>query len=42
MRSRHGNINAAVLPDPVTARPQISLPVSASGTTAAWMGVGEA
>mmetsp|Transcript_23973 Transcript_23973/g.58755 ORF Transcript_23973/g.58755 Transcript_23973/m.58755 type:complete len:252 (-) Transcript_23973:251-1006(-) len=40
MRSRHGSMNAAVLPDPVTARPQMSRPVRARGTTAAWIGVG--
>lgn len=38
-RSRIGNANAAVLPLPVTAEPQMSRPARARGTTAACMGV---
>ena len=34
-----GIANAAVLPDPVSARPMMSLPARASGIAAAWMGV---
>mmetsp|Transcript_3506 Transcript_3506/g.9396 ORF Transcript_3506/g.9396 Transcript_3506/m.9396 type:complete len:301 (-) Transcript_3506:1884-2786(-) len=39
-RSKHGSAKAAVLPLPVIADPHTSRPASASGTTAAWMGVG--
>jgi hypothetical protein len=35
-----GRANAAVLPDPVSARPMMSRPARASGMAAAWMGVG--
>lgn len=39
-RSRQGSRKAAVFPDPVTADPQMSVPRSAAGSTAAWIGVG--
>jgi hypothetical protein len=39
-RSSSGRVNAAVLPDPVTAEPTTSRPRRASGMQAAWMGVG--
>ena len=39
-RSSIGSANAAVLPEPVIAEPTMSRPASASGTHAAWMGVG--
>lgn len=35
-----GIINAAVLPDPVTADPRTSKPCSAIGMALRWMGVG--
>ena len=38
--STKGNPKARVLPEPVGARPDTSRPVSMSGITAAWMGVG--
>ena len=31
-----GSVNAAVLPEPVMALPQMSRPLSASGMQAAW------
>jgi hypothetical protein len=34
-----GRAKAAVLPDPVSARPMMSLPAKASGIAAAWIGV---
>lgn len=39
-RSNMGMMNAAVFPDPVTAFPTTSLPNSATGIVAAWIGVG--
>mmetsp|Transcript_27155 Transcript_27155/g.78083 ORF Transcript_27155/g.78083 Transcript_27155/m.78083 type:complete len:200 (-) Transcript_27155:96-695(-) len=38
-RSRVGSRNAAVLPDPVSAVPKMSLPCSACGIASLWMGV---
>ena len=35
-------MNAAVLPDPVAAQAQMSLPASATGMVADWTGVGSA
>src|SRR5205085_2398596 len=35
-----GSVKAAVLPEPVSARPIRSRPVIAAGITAAWIGVG--
>jgi hypothetical protein len=39
-RSSIGMINAAVFPEPVTAPPTTSLPKSATGIVATWIGVG--
>src|SRR5438105_11850242 len=39
-RSASGRTNAAVLPEPVCARPMTSRPERATGITSAWMGVG--
>ncbi len=37
MRASIGTPNASVLPEPVFARPQTSLPVIATGTASVWM-----
>jgi hypothetical protein len=37
---RTGRANAAVFPDPVSARPMMSSPERATGMALAWIGVG--